>query len=124
AIGGSCELGVDIEMIRRDFDCEEVAKHFFSPREQAALAALAPELRAGAFFRCWANKEAYIKARGDGLYLPLDGFDVALAPGEPARLIATRPDAAEAARYTLRDLAADAGYAAALCAAGPLAPDA
>src|SRR5581483_8023621 len=124
AICDSFDVGVDLEIIRDDFDHHEVSEHFFSPRERAALAAVAPELRAAAFFRCWAGKEAFIKATGDGLYRPLDSFDVALAPGEPAQLLATRPDAGEAARFTLRDLQADAGYAAALCVAGPLAPDA
>ncbi len=118
AITPAPTVGVDIEQIRDGLPCLEVAKHFFSPQEQAALAELPPELQAEAFFNCWTRKEAYIKARGEGLALPLDQFDVTLAPGQPAQLLHTRPDAAGAARWTLQALSVDAGYAAAVAVEG------
>ena len=67
-------------------------------------------------FLCWTRKEAYIKARGEGLSLPLDQFDVSLIPGEPAALMNTRPDPDEAFRWSLQELTLDSGYAAALAA--------
>jgi 4'-phosphopantetheinyl transferase len=72
-----------------------------------------------AFFRCWTRKEAYIKAKGEGLWLPLDQFDVCVAAGADNVLLATRPDGSEAARWSLREVAAGPGYVAALCVAGP-----
>lgn len=112
------ELGVDVERIRPDFAGEEIAERFFSPNERAALRRLHPDVRCDAFFNCWTRKEAYIKARGEGLSLPLDQFDVSLTPGEPAALLNTRGDPADTSRWSLREIAPAPGYAAALCVEG------
>lgn len=81
------ELGVDVEYVREDFDGLQIAGRYFSPREVEALTALPDGVRRRAFFECWSRKEAYIKARGLGLSMPLDSFDVSLAPDEPAALL-------------------------------------
>lgn len=112
------EIGVDVEQIRRDFDVEAIARRFFSAREQVQLAALPAEQRVEAFFRCWTRKEAYIKATGDGLSLPLSQFDVSLEPEEKSALLATRPDSSEAGRWLLREVPGGAGFVGALCARG------
>jgi 4'-phosphopantetheinyl transferase len=112
------EIGVDLEHIRGDLKAEQIAERFFSRSETIALRALPPSLREYAFFLCWTRKEAYIKARGEGLSLPLDQFDVSLMPGEPAALLSTRPDADEALRWSLLNLAPACGCAAALAVKG------
>lgn len=112
------DVGVDVEQVRTNVDHEALARRFFSPGEQKALAAMPSSERCVAFFRCWTRKEAYIKAHGSGLSLPLDGFDVSLAGGEQNALLATRPDAAEASRWSLRDVQGGEGYEAALCVRG------
>jgi 4'-phosphopantetheinyl transferase len=94
-----------------------LAERFFSDSERQALRYLSgPELHA-AFFRCWTRKEAYIKATGDGLALPLDQFDVSIAAGDRDALLATRPDASEAARWTIFDVPVGPAYAAAVAVA-------
>jgi 4'-phosphopantetheinyl transferase len=108
------ELGVDLEHIRFDLEVAEIAERFFSRREIAMLRTLPTELQCQAFFHCWTRKEAYIKARGEGLSLPLDQFDVSLIPGEPAALLGTQPDPSEASRWSVQELFPAPGYAAAL----------
>ena len=112
------ELGIDVEQVRRDFDVEAIARRFFSTHEQEQLAALPSPEKIDAFFRCWTRKEAYIKATGDGLSLPLTQFDVSLAAGDTDALVTTRPDDAEAKRWLLREVPAGTGYIAALCVRG------
>jgi 4'-phosphopantetheinyl transferase len=109
------ELGADVERIGRKIEVEAIARRFFSEYEQKQLLKLPESERVQAFFRCWTRKEAYIKAIGDGLSLPLSQFDVSLSPDDSDALIATRPDAAEAKRWLLREVPAGSGYVAALC---------
>src|SRR5262245_57069798 len=118
AIADGRAVGIDVEEIRNDFEAGEVAMHFFSLNEQRDLEALTGRAKVEAFFDCWTRKEAYVKARGEGLSLPLDQFDVSLRPGEPARLVATRPDPAEATRWRLSGLDVADGYKAALAVEG------
>jgi 4'-phosphopantetheinyl transferase len=118
AIGRGRAVGVDLECVRADFAYEQIAERFFSPRETATLGSLPPELQPEAFFNCWTRKEAYIKARGEGLSLALDGFEVSLIPGERAALLNVRDDPEETARWSLRELSVGPGYAAALAVEG------
>jgi 4'-phosphopantetheinyl transferase len=76
--------------------------------------------RLPAFFRCWTRKEAYIKARGEGLTVPLADFTVSLAPGEPPALLGVRDKPDEAAKWTVCDLSSHPDYAAALALNGSL----
>jgi 4'-phosphopantetheinyl transferase len=110
------ELGVDLELIRDGLEIEQIAERFFSRAEVSALCALPTQIRRRAFFLCWTRKEAYIKARGEGLSLPLDQFEVSLVPGEPAALMSAQRD--EAFRWSLRELFPAADYAAALAIEG------
>jgi 4'-phosphopantetheinyl transferase len=112
------DIGVDVEQVRRDFDVEAIARRFFSEHEQKQLAALPNPERFEAFFRCWTRKEAYIKATGEGLSLPLHQFDVSLAAEDHDALLSTRPDSSEAALWSLREVPAGPGYVAALCVRG------
>lgn len=118
AIAVGRAVGVDVEKIRTDLDFDGVATRYFSTNECKMLASIAGPGRERAFFTCWTRKEAYLKARGVGLSLPLDQFDVSFLPGEEPRLLATRHDPAEAGRWGLRALTLSADYAAALVALG------
>jgi 4'-phosphopantetheinyl transferase len=112
------QIGVDVEYIKRDFAWVEIAERFFSPAEVAKLQALAPELQQRAFFACWTRKEAYIKAKGGGLSIPLQDFEVSLAPKEPPALLAHRGDPEEVNRWRFSEIEAGLDYAAALAVEG------
>jgi 4'-phosphopantetheinyl transferase len=112
------DIGVDLERMRSDFDHLGLAERFFSAREQAELSALPLAIRPQAFFLCWTRKEAFIKAHGEGLSLPLDHFDVSLTPGEPARLVATRAGLEAPDQWSLFKLEPAPDYLAALAVRG------
>jgi 4'-phosphopantetheinyl transferase len=109
------EVGIDVERDDADFARERIAERFFSPAEVRELRALDPALQPLGFLTCWTRKEAFIKARGDGLSLALDSFDVSLRPGSPAVLYRTAWSDDEPGRWCLQDLSDhDAGYVAAV----------
>ena len=111
-------VGIDVEKMRTKLDVERIAASYFSPLERLTLHSLPAHLRRDAFFDCWTRKEAYIKAVGDGLSLPLDEFDVCFLPGQEPRLLATRPHPAEARRWVFRALDLGPGYKAAVAVEG------
>jgi 4'-phosphopantetheinyl transferase len=118
AIALGREVGIDVEEVRADRAGDDIARRFFAPAEVAALAALPAAARVEAFFACWTRKEAYVKARGAGLALGLDRFEVSLAPGSAAALLATHDEPAELERWQLSALDPGPGYAAALVVEG------
>jgi len=112
------EVGIDLEFIREDLAEEKIAERFFSQSEIDSMRGLPAELRKQAFFDCWTRKEAYIKARGEGLSIPLDEFDVSLRPGEVAALLRNHEDPNEVTRWSMQSVAVPAGYVGALVAQG------
>jgi 4'-phosphopantetheinyl transferase len=112
------EIGVDLEKLKPMPDGIDIAKRFFSAPENEVFAALDEAVRDLAFFYCWTRKEAYIKAVGEGLSMPLDRFDVAFAPGEPARILRTRGDEDEAHRWSMAELHPGPGYVGAIVVEG------
>ena len=107
-------VGIDVEKVRAQTDVRQLAERFFSVHERSSLRELAGDELHAAFFRCWTRKEAYIKAKGEGLSLPLHQFDVSIEPNPEQALIATRPDSREANRWSIRNVTVASGYAAAI----------
>jgi 4'-phosphopantetheinyl transferase len=84
AVTAGRRVGVDVEAANRPVEHLPLARRFFAAEEAAALERMPPDRRADGFFQFWTLKEAYMKARGLGLTLPLDGFAFALsADGVP-----------------------------------------
>jgi 4'-phosphopantetheinyl transferase len=112
------ELGVDLEYVKDDFDDELIANRFFSQAEVMALRTVPAKFRKQAFFNCWTRKEAYIKARGEGLTMPLDQFDVTLRPDEPAALLNNYREEREVSRWAIQEIETPEGYVGALVVEG------
>jgi 4'-phosphopantetheinyl transferase len=120
AIADGREVGVDVERIEAKADLQRLAEGFFAAREVEALRSLCPSEQPRAFFACWTRKEAFIKATGEGLSRPLDGFDVSVAPDDDAPALCIGSGSEETGRWSLRDLRPASGFAAALAVSGPV----
>jgi len=117
AIAQGREVGIDVEEIREEVDIASIAKKFFTPQEHEALFRLPAGARRSAFFARWVRKEAYAKALGKGLTLPFDQFQISVEAGES--WIEASGDAVKTPRWSLVEVFAGPGYAAALAIEGP-----
>jgi 4'-phosphopantetheinyl transferase len=120
AITRNREVGVDVEFVRPDFVTNDVAEHFFSRAEAEQFSKMPSELRTQSFFNCWTRKEAYIKARGEGLSCPLDQFDVSFSPKAPPMILDTRIEGDDGERWSLEELHPEPGYTASLAVDGTI----
>ncbi len=112
----ACDVGVDVEEVRRGVEVEDLARRFFSADEADALAASPSAGRARLFFRIWTRKEAFLKAHGTGLSSPLTEFTTTSRSGSP--LPAIRAAAGLSSGF-LSDLEPAAGYAGAVVTVEP-----
>ncbi len=78
-----CEAGIDAETLGRPDPSVDLVGRCLSPEEWAHLHTLPAESRKHQFLDYWTLKEAYLKARGVGLSLPLEGITFRWTPGEP-----------------------------------------
>lgn len=111
-------IGVDVEHIRPGLDTMSIAQRFFSTSEFTQLKMLPEELQQEAFFACWTRKEAFIKARGDGLSLPLENFDVSVDPREQPQLLAVRSLAEEVSEWCMYQMQPQPNYVGAVAVKG------
>jgi len=103
-------IGVDLERIRADIEIESLAKSHFSRDEYQMLRSLPSDQQLEAFFCCWTRKEAFLKARGEGVSYGLDRVEVAFAPGEPVAILRAFDEPDVSQRWTLEHLAPATSY--------------
>ena len=113
-------LGIDIEAYREMSDADQIAQRYFSPKEYQAYLSVLPEQKLETFYRCWTRKEAYMKATGEGFYLPLDQFEVSLKPDDPPALLWTASDPQEHKRWSLLDFKPADSFAGAVVVHGSI----
>jgi 4'-phosphopantetheinyl transferase len=110
-------VGVDIERLRSGFAGKGIAEALFTPAEVVALRQLPAAEQEAAFLVCWTRKEAFVKAKGGGLSIPLDAFTVTITAGEAPSLSWSADAASDLSEWQFEDLSEwFPGHAAALVA--------
>lgn len=87
------DVGADLEEIRPALAADEIASRHFLPRELAAWRSSPISVRTEEFFYYWTCKEAYVKATGLGLWMPLQSFEVSLNENGEGRILSGEVDA-------------------------------
>lgn len=106
-------IGIDVEYVRQVEDVKQIAALCFTPSELVRMETGAG-IDEGAFYTCWTRKEAYIKAVGKGLSIPLNSFDTAIPAGEGSRYLQSTESEPAVESWWLTDLVAPHGYKAAV----------
>lgn len=86
------DIGVDVEAIDRTGDFLEISERYFAPEECEELRTLPPSRRKRRFMELWTLKEAFIKARGMGLSIPLESFRFQFEASGVPKLVCAGPD--------------------------------
>jgi 4'-phosphopantetheinyl transferase len=107
-------IGVDIEQMRPLHDFAAIAKRNFTPLECAMIHCRPPDAQYRAFFTCWSRKEAFIKAVGKGLSIPLNTFDSSIPSGESGRRLVAPEEAPDVESWWIADLNVPEDYAGAI----------
>jgi 4'-phosphopantetheinyl transferase len=112
------DVGVDVEHWQAVEDAAGIAQRFFAPDEIKELKALPTDRWEEGFYRCWTRKEAYIKARGKGLTIPLSTFSVIVRSGERAASVRSTADPEGVSQWSVEEIRPAARSSAAVAAEG------
>ena len=80
ALTAGARVGIDLEAVNNHPDLLELAERIFSPADLQLFQSLATGEKLPAFYRAWTRKEAYLKARGEGIAEALRQISVSLGP--------------------------------------------
>jgi 4'-phosphopantetheinyl transferase len=94
ALTAHARVGIDLEYVQPHGDLPELAKRIFSEEDLRIFQALPGGETPSAFFRAWTRKEAYLKARGEGIAEGLREISVSFGPGDPASIKDGRDESA------------------------------
>jgi 4'-phosphopantetheinyl transferase len=114
AVTRNKKIGIDIEGIRDDVSVGQVAAQFFSQNEISSLEKIEINKRSGLFFQYWTRKEAFLKARGEGISFPMEQCDVSLISGSVLSPVTLKDNNSEISSLYVQDLFPGNGYAAAI----------
>lgn len=112
------KVGIDIEYMIPMADMDDFAEKFFTPHETALINSLAGKQKEETFFKTWTCKEAFLKANGFGLTVPINQVELTLEPEETVRLISVGSDKEQSAHWRLEMFNPFPGYQSALAVKG------
>ena len=112
------KIGIDLEYIRPELAADEFAEQVLSTRELLEFKAVPPHDRPVVFFDAWTRKEAYLKARGQGLSEDLKQLEVAFPPGGRDEFPGMNGSGQAGFRWSLMDLTVPPEYAGAVVVEG------
>jgi 4'-phosphopantetheinyl transferase len=101
-------VGVDIEFIKSLKNISGLTQHVYSRQELEEFNAMEPHKQQDAFFRLWTRKEAFIKAKGQGLSMGLRSIYIGFETTAPTRRIEFRGSWLD--NWLVKDLQCDADY--------------
>ena len=113
------QIGVDVEFVRPLSDLDSVARRCFTDFERELLAGEL-DLKTSSFFRCWTRKEAFVKAIGKGLSVPLNSFTASLPRGLTSGRLPSNPEQSPIKRWWITDLDVPPEYRCALVNEGDM----
>lgn len=111
-------VGVDIEYLTPMAGMNDFAERFFTPRESARINSLSGAQREDAFFKTWTCKEAFLKAKGSGLTVPINQVEISLETEGTVELISIGDNREQPAHWRLEMFNPFPGYQAALAVEG------
>ena len=114
AITRGRRIGVDVEYIRTELESEAIASNFFASREIDAIRKSSPRERIMEFYRIWTRKEAYVKAVGRGLSIPLHQFDVVSGRDDHDSIVSVKGAVEDGVDWSLVDVDPGDGYVGAV----------
>jgi 4'-phosphopantetheinyl transferase len=106
-VSAGSSVGIDVERTDRDIDSDAIASRFFDPAEAAHLRTLADGARRCRFVELWTLKEAYVKAVGSGLSMPLRDCVFELEGAHAVRLSGAAASAAPQWQFALYGICGD-----------------
>lgn len=111
-------VGVDLEPVRSLSHRPAIERRVFLAGERRMLSRLPAERRTEAFFNGWTRKEAFAKATGEGMWATMGRIEVALTPGEDAKLLTLDGSHEAADGWTIFHLEPAAGFVGAAAVEG------
>ena len=106
------DIGIDIEKVHEMHDLENIAFENFSSQELKYLNGTLDITNT--FFKIWTRKEAFIKAKGEGIYHPLKSFCVDIKSSGSYEQLVIFNHPAESKLWRTTEINTSSGYIASM----------